>query len=142
MDTEIAPVRICAADDCSIPSPMGTGRYCYGCKIDRNREYHRANLERLESNAMEKRYGITMVEYDAILISQNGVCAICGGTSEQFDKRNGRVRKMHVDHDHRTNIVRGILCHRCNTAIGSMYDSPELLLRAVEYLTFERTPHG
>jgi hypothetical protein len=76
-----------------------------------------------------KRYGITPDDYDALLEYQGGGCAICGITTPQ----TGRTY-LHVDHDHDSDEVRGILCSACNTALGSFKDSRELLDRAIEYL--------
>ena len=61
------------------------------------------------------------------LRSLGWTCRICGALS------SGK-RGLHIDHDHTTNTVRGLLCGRCNTAIGSFNDSPSLLRRAARYL--------
>lgn len=70
-------------------------------------------------------YGMTEAEYEDLLCGQCGVCAICGTNPE------GRLA---VDHNHDTKRVRGLLCRPCNSAIGLLKDSPEILRRAVEYL--------
>jgi len=57
---------------------------------------------------------------------QSGRCAICGDPPGK--------RGLHLDHDHLTGIVRGLLCHRCNFGIGLFRDSEELLMRAITYL--------
>ncbi len=69
------------------------------------------------------RYGITEERYDELYAQQEGRCAICGVGGA-----------LSVDHNHETGVVRGLLCHACNTGLGGLKDSPELLLRAVEYL--------
>jgi len=79
--------------------------------------------------SLRKLYGITSDDYDLLLARQNGGCAICGRTS------NLSGRLMAVDHDHDTDEVRGILCENCNFGIGSMQDSPALLIKAAEYLS-------
>lgn len=76
---------------------------------DRNREYVR---ESQREKQYKNRYGITVADYDRMLLAQGGRCAIC-----KTDKSLGRGR-FHVDHDHATGRVRGILCHLCNTALG------------------------
>lgn len=63
-----------------------------------------------------------------MLARQAGACACCGTTAP-----GGRGR-WHVDHDHRTGAVRGILCHRCNVGIGHFGDSVVGLHRAIHYL--------
>lgn len=73
-------------------------------------------------------YGITPEEYYTILDAQGGGCAICGG----LQSKNGRA--LHVDHDHSSGKVRGILCDRCNTSIGKFDESPTLLRKAAAYV--------
>lgn len=63
--------------------------------------------------ALARLYGITQEEYVHMLAVQGGHCAACTRTPEQ--ERHG---VLHVDHDHTTGVVRGLLCHRCNTAFG------------------------
>lgn len=75
------------------------------------------------------RTGISEAEYDARLVAQNGGCAICGTTP--------KTRRFHVDHDHRTGAVRGLLCHRCNRNLPA-WVTPEWLHRAADYLTGTR----
>jgi hypothetical protein len=75
----------------------------------------------------EKIYGITLAQFDSMLAAQNGVCAICRGT-------NLSGKRLHVDHDHKTGRFRGLLCFKCNGAIGLMADSPSQLRFAAEYL--------
>jgi hypothetical protein len=77
-----------------------------------------------EYNLMRK-YGLTRENYEALLEEQSGRCGICG---EPF------AQSPHVDHDHRTGRVRGLLCRRCNRAIGFFDDDPELLERAAAWL--------
>jgi hypothetical protein len=72
-------------------------------------------------------YGIFIEKYEEMLELQNGVCAICGEVC--------KIREsLSVDHCHKTNIVRGLLCHSCNTTLGQMKESPEVLRKAAEYL--------
>ena len=84
------------------------------------REYHRTRLLRT--------YGLTPEAYNQLLESQDDRCAICQGAPTQ---------KMHVDHDHETGEVRGILCLHCNVALGNLKESVELIDRARAYLTGE-----
>lgn len=75
-----------------------------------------------------KKYGITTTQYAEILFLQGGVCAIC--------KQPGKILgHLHVDHNHVTGTIRGLLCSPCNTGIGLLGDSVETLQAAVEYLT-------
>lgn len=78
---------------------------------------------------LKYRFGITVEDYDMILLTQKGCCAICG-----TDNPGGRGR-FHVDHNHETGRVRGLLCHYCNVSLGGFKDSPAILARAIEYLS-------
>lgn len=75
------------------------------------------------------KYNLTLEEFDSILKSQNGVCAIC-------KKPEGKMAgsKFCVDHDHITNKVRGIICRLCNIGIGNFKESLDILRSAVAYL--------
>lgn len=86
--------------------------------VQRRREAH---LKRL--------YGITSAQYDAMLAAQNFVCKICG-----TDTPGGNGKNFPVDHCHDTGRVRGLLCNACNTGIGKLRHSPDLLRQAACYL--------
>jgi hypothetical protein len=62
---------------------------------------------------MKVEFGITVEEFNEVLIRQNGLCAICG-----VKFQNKRKKGPHVDHDHRTGKIRGLLCNSCNLAVG------------------------
>jgi hypothetical protein len=76
---------------------------------------------------LRARYGITIEEYDQLLVLQEGVCAIC-------KKSCTSGKRLAVDHDHESGIVRGLLCRKCNRGIGLFHDSLELLQSAANYL--------
>lgn len=73
-------------------------------------------------------YGLTKEAFDVLLASQGGRCGVCRTPLAAGDK------KTHVDHDHSSNRVRGILCQTCNVGIGMLGDSFEGLTAAVDYL--------
>jgi Recombination endonuclease VII len=77
---------------------------------------------------LKKMYGITLDQFAAMLAEQGSVCAIC-----KADTPRGKGA-WHVDHCHSTGRVRGLLCHDCNTGIGKLKDSPQLLRDAISYL--------
>lgn len=94
----------------------------------RHRKKNKINyLSAAREGNLRNNYGITILEYNTLLLKQGGVCAICG-----TDKSGKRL--FHVDHNHETNKVRGLLCHSCNTGIGLLKDSPLLLAKALLYL--------
>jgi hypothetical protein len=77
------------------------------------------------AKARRKRtYGIEPEVYDAILIEQNGRCAICFKNAD-----------LHIDHDHKTGKPRGLLCGSCNRGLGLFQDDPAVLQLALYYLT-------
>jgi len=80
-----------------------------------------------------KKYGIDEKIYLEMLSKQNEVCAICLRKDKSIYK-NGTTRKLSVDHDHNTGKVRGLLCQRCNVAIGYFEDNPYICERAFKYL--------
>ncbi len=77
---------------------------------------------------LKRVYGITPDQYDALLELQRGRCAIC-------ERPSPDGRRLHIDHDHKTKRVRGLLCHDCNRGLGIFKDSPSLLRMALVYLT-------
>jgi len=78
---------------------------------------------------------ITLEEYAKLLEQQDHKCAICGLEEICKDSWHDRVRRLSIDHCHRTGNVRGLLCHSCNTAIGKFKDDIELLHKAIRYIT-------
>ena len=86
--------------------------------------------EKAWGSMIKSRYGITSEQYYSVLVAQGGGCGICGRTNAD---RKGQ-RKLHVDHDHATGDFRGLLCARCNTALGKFVDDVDLLQKAISYL--------
>ena len=97
---------------------------------DRVSKWKKNNPEKTRSSILKSAYGITLDQYNAILKAQDSRCAIC-----QTDKPTGRSDKhFYVDHSHKTNKVRGLLCYHCNIALGMIKDSIVSAIRLVEYL--------
>lgn len=79
-----------------------------------------------------RQYGLTIEGYDRMLAAQENRCAIC---RSDYSGHNGSPNySWHVDHDHETGVVRGLLCRNCNVALGMFRDDPAVLLAAVRYL--------
>lgn len=117
----------CGADkplEAYTPDPRKRGGREHACRICRQsrRSKGAAKLAHLR-----RAYGLVPSDVSAIAERQNGQCPIC---------RRGlaAVKRTHIDHCHSTGRVRGILCSECNTGIGKLKDSPELLRRALAYL--------
>lgn len=79
---------------------------------------------------IKNKYGVSELFIEEIIIRQGWVCKICGNPCD----RTKRKQTENIDHCHRTGIVRGILCLRCNQMIGLSGDNPDILNRAVQYL--------
>jgi len=100
-------------------------RYCSGrCSetVRKSKSYVQASAQ-----GRKRRPAVTREEYDRRFAEQKGICAICGNPP-----REGR--RLSIDHCHDTNRIRGLLCDRCNTAIGLLKDNTATLKAAIEYL--------
>ncbi len=95
-----------------------------------NREKYMSDDRTAHDKYLQRTYGITIEDFDAMLSSQDGTCAICDGTNSD----SARNRRMTVDHDHDTGKVRGLLCFTCNTSIGKLGDTYAALQKAADYL--------
>ncbi|KKL11109.1 hypothetical protein LCGC14_2549140, partial [marine sediment metagenome] len=84
---------------------------------------------------LRTKYRITLDQYNEILLSQGGLCAICGGQEHARDRR-GFIKPLSVDHNHeeKKGEVRGLLCSSCNTAIGQLDHDSDRLRAAAQYL--------
>lgn len=98
------------------------------------RAYEMRNPRHFKNQYLRK-YGITIEQFDAILAQQNGVCAICQGEEKSEHPTRGKFA-LAVDHDHKTKVVRSLLCSDCNRSIGLMREKPDLFRRAADYLEF------
>ena len=76
---------------------------------------------------LRRKFGITLEDYEELLARQGGVCAVCS-------REPTPGISLHVDHDHETGRIRGLLCFRCNNALGDLEDDPALLRAAARYL--------
>lgn len=81
---------------------------------------------------LQGKYDISLKDYEDMLKEQDYSCKIC--KREGFLMAGHHKMKLVVDHCHTNGNVRGLLCHNCNRALGLLQDSPEVLLRGVEYL--------
>lgn len=76
---------------------------------------------------LKKFYGISPEEYQILLIAQNGVCAICS-------KKTDNGKRLSVDHSHTSGKVRGLLCSKCNFAVGLLNDETIRAKSLLDYL--------
>jgi len=102
---------------------------CKDCDHARVRTYHKNNRAKVVKQQLishrRREYGLTEEQYNYMVSSQNNMCAICNKPSH---------KTLHIDHDHVTGKVRGLLCSSCNTGIGFFKDDISLLNNAIDYL--------
>lgn len=84
-----------------------------------------------KKNRLKQKYGLTPEQFEAMARAQHFLCAIC--RQSPCDIPGGRGL-LHVDHDHETGRVRGLLCVNCNVGLGYFFDTPALLREAAAYL--------
>lgn len=90
--------------------------HCKECSHKINREYHK-NTHRF------KKYGLTKEDFNKLSKKQNGKCAICN-----------KKTNLYIDHCHTNKHVRGLLCQKCNSALGLLQDNINILTNAINYL--------
>jgi hypothetical protein len=112
---------------------IGLRSHCRRCRKEAQnaacRKWYRTNAKYVAAQKrrhLMARYGITVDHYDAMLVSQRGLCAIC--------RQPVGAKTFNVDHCHETGVVRGLLCHLCNRGLGLFRDNPNLLVEAIKYL--------
>lgn len=91
-----------------------------------NKEWRKTKKDQyrqIQLRTLNKRAGVTQEQVDILTEQQKGCCAICK-----------QPAKLYRDHNHQTNKFRGLLCHWCNSGIGSLKDSIEILQGAIQYL--------
>lgn len=100
---------------------------------ERSRDYFARNRERqLNYNRkanLKRHYGMAVEEYESMRAAQGGCCAICG-----IDSESSLFKRLYVDHDHDTQIIRGLLCYRCNASLGQFGDNLKGLQKVLDYL--------
>jgi hypothetical protein len=107
---------------------MYTCRKCvYAC--EKRYKQTPEGKEKVWQKSLWIKYRIRVEDYWRILGEQGGRCAICGA-----DEAGGKHNRWHVDHNHRTGQVRGLLCHSCNIGIGHLRENPDVLRSAIDYL--------
>ena len=99
----------------------------------RHKEWRRENpkaAQYRDNRNLVVNHGITMEQFQEMSKLQNDVCAIC----QEPHKEESNFKRLHVDHDHITKQIRGLLCTNCNTALGLFKDDLERMKRAIRYL--------
>jgi len=106
---------------------FGRSPYCKQCRneSDKQKQHNNSLVRRC------KKFGITVEQYEQMIVQQENRCAIC---SKHYDDFNGRGKNFHIDHCHESGEVRGLLCSNCNTGLGQFKDNVKALESAIIYL--------
>lgn len=131
---------------CQVPKPLsefhrnrstddGYAVLCSSCQNDSSRRSYRKNYRTRRSARYEALYGITLEQYEAMFDEQQGLCALCD--QPEVATYKGKQKWLAVDHCHETGRVRGLLCFKCNTALGRVADTPEAAWKLLAYLEGE-----
>jgi len=126
--TDNNPIQgYCVSEDCVRPKSNFRSGYCEACYL---REYRNSPKGRriYKNQWLQKLYGISIEDFEAMLIGQDYQCAICSTEIELFGN------KTNVDHCHKTGKVRGLLCSSCNSLLALSKESEEILVNAINYL--------
>lgn len=107
-------------------SKDGLTARCKDCLKPINKQNHRQYWKTKELN---RKYNISYDGYCQLVIAQNNQCAICQ-----------KQKQLHIDHNHETNDVRGLLCGSCNRGLGMFDDDVDVLKRAIGYLQKTQKP--
>ncbi len=99
---------------------------------EKRRVFNKARKEKNREGYYKKRYGVSLEEYNILLQLQNYCCAICNIHESKL--KHGRNQYLAVDHNHKTGKVRGLLCYKCNSALGFVNDGIQNLKNAIKYL--------
>lgn len=120
----------------------GLSQWCRTCSQQNYYVNHDRALKSSRSSRLLSNYGLTVEEYDVLLVKQGGVCAICGESPREGERR------LAVDHDHSCcpgkkscgACIRGLLCANCNPMLGYARDDVGRLSSAIEYLVANQRP--
>lgn len=83
-----------------------------------------------------KKYNISIKQYEILFKKQKGLCAICNKPESSL-RQDGSIKNLAVDHNHKTEEIRGLLCNACNIVLGYTYDNINILQKMIHYLLGE-----
>ena len=98
-------------------------------KKEYDAERYKEKQDCMRWSHIEKTYGLSKEEWMDMFNAQGGCCALCGTHQKEFKN------SLHTDHCHETGKVRGLLCVKCNTALGRLGDNKESIKKVLEYLS-------
>lgn len=100
--------------------------------VARVSKYRKENPEKIRDTKLKQAYGVGIDYYDAKLKEQNGVCGACKKNARNMWR--GKLVRMALDHDHKTGKPRGILCIKCNRALGLLEENPTTINNLIDYI--------
>lgn len=100
----------------------------------RKADYFSRTRAKSRAYRLKSDFGLTRAQYEEMLESQGGVCAICGDPETRM--RNDAVQELCVDHCHVSGSIRGLLCGHCNQGLGHFRDIPDRMRAAADYIEF------
>lgn len=106
----------------------GLNSWCKMCAKENHKKWYTENFKQIREQKIKNKFGITIDQYNEMLLKQNNKCAICG------KHQNENKKSLAVDHNHKTGHVRGLLCYNCNISIGKLGDDLFGLIKAVDYI--------
>lgn len=95
------------------------------------KKHYKDNIQDYKNNSLKNLYGVTIEEYNSMFDEINGICPGCG---EQIFNTINSENPAVVDHNHKTGLVRGLLCGRCNSLLGFAKDNATTLENLTNYL--------
>ncbi len=98
------------------------------------KDHYTRNREAVSLSESLRKMKIDKDFYAKMLAEQDNKCAICNMPETRMARDGVNKTRLCIDHDHDTGAVRQLLCHDCNTGIGKFKDTPELVLKAADYL--------
>lgn len=112
---------------------------CKACLTEQRRGRYASNngVDRAYAELLRREYGLTLDDYNQMVRAQGNRCAICK-RPETATYKSGRVKRLAVDHDHATNQVRALLCHRCNLLVWALEDNHTTLSSVEAYVEKHR----
>ena len=92
------------------------------------KEWYLKNKDKIKSINLKIKYGISLDQYNKMLDDQNGCCKVCGNHESNFKKG------LFVDHCHKTDKIRGLLCNGCNAGLGQLKEDTKIMQKLIEYV--------
>ncbi len=103
-------------------------------RLEKMKLWRVKNKEAVKHNDLKTAFGIGLVEYNKMLLEQQDKCAICKNPETAFIKSLNKTKSFSVDHCHKTGRIRGLLCGKCNTALGLFKEDVSIMKLAINYL--------